>query len=150
VDVEQIDVGSAAEFVEAINSFAAKQRTDQVLWFRGSKCSQHSLAPGLYRNGDRTPEEAYAMEERLITLYRQRSLPFWPEGYPQSDWEHLFSMQHHQVRTRLLDWTENAFVGLWFALDGDCKKDHECSPAVWLLDPQELNRASLGRAHYGE
>ena len=33
----------------------------------------------------------------------ERSLPFWAAGYPQGKWEHLFSMQHHGIPTRLLD-----------------------------------------------
>jgi hypothetical protein len=107
------------------------------------------LIPSLLRQAGVTAEKADEQERRLITLYRQRSLPFWPEGYPQTDWEHLFSMQHHGVMTRLLDWTENVFVALWFALEADCAthEDGACSPTLWLLDPQELNRAALAHMY---
>jgi hypothetical protein len=38
-------------------------------------------------------------------------------------------------------------VGLWFAMDGRCDEEHECTPVLWLLDPQELNRVSLAHVY---
>lgn len=95
------------------------------------------------------------MENRLITRFRQRSLPFWPEGYPQTDWEHLFAMQHFGVPTRLLDWSEGAITAVFFAADHDpgrceCDRDGACKPTVWVLDPVELNRKNSRLDGYGD
>jgi hypothetical protein len=93
------------------------------------------------------------MEERLITRFRQRSLPFWPEGYPQTDWEHLFAMQHFGVPTRLLDWSESAVVGIHFAADHHptrCECGGGCHPTLWVLDPVQLNRLNSRLDGYGE
>ena len=93
-------------------------------------------------------------EQRLITRFRQRSLPFWPEGYPQIDWDQLFAMQHFGIPTRLLDWTENAVVATYFASDHDQSRcecgTNSCKPTLWVLDPVQLNRLNSRLEGYGE
>lgn len=129
--------------------------SDRVSWFRGQGCEARSLTPSLPRKlNPYTASALIAMERRLITRFRQRSLPFWPEGYPQTDWEHLFAMQHFGVPTRLLDWTESAVMAAFFAADHDpdrceCNRG-TCKPTVWVLDPVQLNRRNSRLDGYGE
>lgn len=119
-------------------------------WFRGHGCSTHTLKPSLYRRLTIPgPAKIIETEKRLITRFRQRSLPWWPEGYPQDDWEHLFAMQHFGVPTRLLDWSENALAGLYFAGDYDqrgCAHPEDCVPTLWVLNPLELNSQNPRRS----
>lgn len=114
------------------------------LWYRGHPKVEYKLLPSLLRDG-RSSEDVFEREKRLLTRFRQRSLPFWPAGYPQNDWEHLFAMQHHGVPTRLLDWSENLFVSAHFALNsGEVDR-----PVVWCIDPISWNRATPVLSEYG-
>jgi len=116
------------------------------LWFRGHSRSDYELVPRLLR--DRKPShDVFDREARLITRFRQRSLPYWPAGYPQNDWEHLFAMQHYGVPTRLLDWTENVFVAIYFALDR--AESEDSPPVLWCIDPVSWNRSTPVLSEYG-
>lgn len=102
----------------------------------------------------RTPEELSDLEQRLMTRFRQRSIPYLSRTL-SDDWDTLFFMQHNGVPTRLLDWTENPLIALHFALMG-AKRAHrssgriafESEAAIWVLDPVAWNRHSLSHLRF--
>lgn len=62
-------------------------------------------------------------------------------------------MQHFGVPTRLLDWSESALVGTYFAADHDssrCECGGTCEPTLWVLDPIRLNRLNPRLDGYGD
>lgn len=148
--VKEITAKTLLEFLD----HALQVAQGGVRWFRGQGCATRTLTPSLMRKAKaRDAAEMLQVESRLLTRFRQRSLPFWPEGYPQSPWEHLFAMQHVRIPTRLLDWTENALVAAYFAADHDparCEcKTQACRPTVWVLDPIAFNQANPRFSGYG-
>lgn len=121
------------------------------LWFRGLGRHTFRLVPSLFRHRNRAAragdiDHLLSMERTLIDRFRERSLPFRDTFLPESDLELLFVMQHFGVPTRLLDWSENALVALWFAVEDplhDLRRGR-----VWLLDPFALNQAVLSDSGY--
>lgn len=111
-------------------------------WFRGHGDEQWMLEPGWYRL--QPPDSNLGAEwynERTLMLEFKHRAPRYLETIPLNDWEWLFLMQHYGLPTRLLDWTESALIGLYFALR-DNRGD--CDAAVWVLNPWWLNKQSLG------
>lgn len=85
--------------------------------FRGHASCRWELQAGAHRlfdavggKGDSGP-----FERRMLGEFKRRARAFLPSP-PQSDWEWLALAQHFGLPTRLLDWTENPLVALYFAV----------------------------------
>ncbi|WP_207836997.1 FRG domain-containing protein [Williamsia soli] len=132
--IDDLEFDSVSDLVSKV----VGRLSDSPLWFRGQPSNEYKLTPKLMRGPSRPMDEVYQREARLVARFRERSLPFWPAGYPQQPWEHLFSMQHHGVPTRLLDWSENLLVATYFAATTPPSQS-EGKPTVWTLDPLGWN-----------
>lgn len=122
-----------------------------TLWFRGTGNSSFNLSPSIHRHPQlTTPESVIELETKIIDRFNQRAVPFLNTTLDRkNDWEVLFFMQHYRIPTRLLDWSENPFISLYFALTSakyeivGRKKEYKDDAALWVLDPVIWNRESL-------
>lgn len=127
----------------------------KVLWFRGLSDFNFSLIPSLFRtktrveraSGDNIDYSSLHYAEDIYTQhYIAKNYHFF-RNEPSSRVEWLEVMQHHEVNTRVLDWSESSVHSLLFAVEMflDDKKYKEqqrdaAAPCVWVLDPAAMNR----------
>ena len=144
-------VTSIKDFFEVVTDFQSVG--EGPVWFRGHTDSSYALLPNLFRaDGVDSIEAALELEMNIMNAFRQRGIPYI-ERTLGDPWDQLFLMQHYGVPTRLLDWTENPLVALYFALGRMQVKGQvpmsAKSAAVWIVDPSAWNRRALDHFRYG-
>lgn len=136
---------SLAEFTTIVDT--VRQTTTHPIWFRGIGSENYKLIPSLYRHPVKNQtEELIELEAELLTRFRHRSIPY--QDRPIDDeWERLFMMQHFGVPTRLLDWSENPFIALYFAVTSAEQNMRGGAftenAAIWILNTQVWNSKVL-------
>lgn len=141
--VDAVQLSSVPEYLEFVDSCCVY---DADRWYRGHASDGWSLSASVFRTVARK-----ANERVMLKRFMQEARRHLPD-VPSERWDWLFLAQHHQVPTRLLDWSENPLFGLYFAaLD---HRDVDDDPAsardgeVWVLEPTKLN-AKQGFAYAG-
>lgn len=110
------------------------------LLFRGQPIDR-PLLPKLARLGVRIFENDLLTTEKIILEEFKRGITPLSELKPENNWDLLALAQHHGLPTRLLDWSSNALVALWFAVEQPAKynpekKEHE-DGVVWILQAEK-------------
>jgi hypothetical protein len=153
------DIRTVADFIRSIfdkiSSFE-KDEDDQTFWFRGEgsinwktplvPSSYRVLAEtfkGLERDKDQfISSHIKQIENNTDVEFRRKSVPYIiSKGIENTSWNRYFLMQHYKINTRLLDWTENCLLALFFALTDKVTKDDNAR--VWILKPFELNNRTI-------
>lgn len=110
---------TAQSFVDFHNLIEKHQGKSVI--FRGVKDAKFELIPSI----GRLPVDSTQIEEAEHTIFNQfkeQSLPHL-SFTPRNDWEWLALAQHHGLPTRLLDWTVNPLIALYFAVEEECNSD---------------------------
>lgn len=88
------------------------------MW-RGVSKKKFKLIPKVARDWHLNTNLLKLAEEHLLENFKIRATPYL-DFYPKNDWEWLALGQHYGLPTRLLDWTRNPLIALYFA----CISDH--------------------------
>lgn len=132
---EPISINSLEEYIGYIREYINEWGEGAVAWFRGEPEVDTPLLPKVFR---KTLDGRSHNENQLLQMFRMKAPAFTKDASPPrgntDQW--LFLAQHVGLPTRLLDWTESALVGLYFALKQE-------NPVIWMLDPFRLNEISV-------
>jgi hypothetical protein len=113
-------------------------------WFRGQTDESWRLTPKLYHMTETKTSKLLVFEEEMRAEFKRRG-PQLASGFqiPNGDdeWGWYSLMRHYGAPTRLLDWTDGALIGLYFAVRPSEISDK--AACVWMLDPYRLNLLSF-------
>ncbi|PDT82139.1 FRG domain-containing protein [Sinorhizobium sp. BJ1] len=171
-DIQRRVAQSVSEYLEVVEDIVPT--TFAGLWYRGQPSAQYQLMPNVLRDVTFTTDGrgqpirqdqiirasgsavAGIHPERMLDDFKRRARPFL-ERELKNDFEWMFLAQHHGLPTRLLDWTTNALVALYFAASGarddTGDADEACADyldekgaehrddgfAVFVIDPGMIN-----------
>ena len=120
-------VQSLDSFLTFLKSHPADD--DEIRLFRGHRDPSWKIESLLSREVDKTKQEQdyYRIEKELFHRYKSK-LELINKN-KCSDWEVISLAQHYGLPTKIIDWTENPLIGLWFAFSS---KAHDKNDRVLL------------------
>lgn len=133
-----------ADFLRTVDSKrdALGFKEGEECFFRGHQELTWDLAPTLLRHCKekrmKRASDIRELEASLFFEFRARARELHDDA--PTEWDILFSMRHHGVATRLIDWTETLGVAVFFALRHATKDNaRERSPCERQFDVGRLS-----------
>ena len=132
------DVAQATTVEGLLELLSGSRSTGGSRWYRGQIDYAWGLTPRLARNRGHLE-----CESDMLKRFRQDAGPRVRE-VPRTTWEWIALAQHHGLPTRLLDWTENPLMALYFAAESAGPADEATDGGFFELNPSDLNRRAFG------
>lgn len=123
--MKDIIIQNLGEFLSLLDALP------EIDFFRGQSSKEYKLIPSIGRLFKVGQENVLRQYERGIFEDFKRKFSMFTDARPKNDMEFLFLAQHYGLPTRLLDWTYNPLIALYFACCSNFDKDgvvFQCYP----------------------
>jgi hypothetical protein len=133
-------------FLDYVN-IIKKHQLDKKVLYRGQSCDK-PLLPKIARL--KLVDQIKEVELRMLDDFKREAFPHL-ESTLDTDWDWLALAQHHGMATRLLDWSSNPLVGLFFAVSEPIIAEEH--GVVWIFRAEEndyINPKDLSSPFDGE
>lgn len=119
-EVEAAPITCLSDYTRLLSdSYMRRHRNAWI--FRGESSTHFELMSKVGRVALRHDRQGF--ERRIFDAFKRSALQFISDRPPTNDWDWLTLAQHHGLPTRLLDWSSNPLVALYFAVEQHADKD---------------------------
>lgn len=127
--MEIIKVKNLSEYIKAVNRNIL---FDSAAFYRG-QIADYKLLPKIFRDSIFNGTNLLDIEHLFLDEFKKKGRTFL-NYEPKNDLEWLAIAQHHGLKTRLLDWSENALAALWFCVCVEKESPlDKGNGVVWIL-----------------
>lgn len=138
-----IPTESIASLPEYLQLIEERYTGNYSALFRGQRCDDWNLVPRIGRTRFRKRFSSLLETEKdIFDEFERLSVPHRNGLDVTSPWDRLALAQHHGLPTRLLDWTTNPMVALWFAVESP--PERERNAAVWIFSAEKSDYVTEG------
>lgn len=159
--MDTVYINSVADFLRIIEEQSYLYRSNGDTWnpvqvhflYRGMENINYKLLPSLYRYEDVSSTQfgreygkeqtlkylSYGHEFNVLFDFIHEAAAYEAQIGDHEFYRWVVLAQHHGVPTRLLDWTSNPLVSLYFA----CQSNSSTDAVVWMLHSWNYMRYAL-------
>lgn len=114
MEIQEIEITSFRGFTEYLYKIP---HVNNIRLFRGQEDSEWNLDSELFRlvSKQKSLSDIYQIEKHIFAKFKKGIEKLDSNLIHKTDWELLSLGRHYSLPTRLIDWTSDPLIALWFA-----------------------------------